>query len=79
MKETRESMNKITANGRTIYVSKYNSLENALSSLEHLTRPAWVVMGDYDDPWGGFWVCRPADAARLERAGYGLLHIPACE
>ena len=31
----------------------------------------WVVLGDSDQP-SPYWVATPADAARLERAGYEL-------
>jgi hypothetical protein len=73
MKAQRETMNKIIIDGKKIYLSKYHKVENALSSLSQYQKPARVVMGDYDDPWGGFWVCRPSDAARLERAGYEII------
>ena len=73
MKAQKETMNKIVIDGKKIYLSKYHKVENALSSLTQYRKPARVVMGDYDDPWGGFWVCRPSDATRLERAGYEII------
>ena len=64
--------NTIVVDGRPIRVSKFLSLSLARSNLLQRTKPAWIVMGDHDDPWGAFWVCRPVDAERLQRAGYEI-------
>jgi hypothetical protein len=55
-------MNKITKS--PIY--KFVSLANANSFVQHCVKPMWVMLGDDMR----FWVVTPADAARLERAGY---------
>jgi len=31
-----------------------------------------IVLGDHDGERGEFWVVTPADASRLERAGYEM-------
>ena len=46
--------------------SKYNTRENAYSSLEHRVEPGWVMLGDD----GCYWVTTPANCAKLERMGY---------
>jgi hypothetical protein len=65
--------NKIIVNGRTIYLSKFHSLDSARRFGTNGTKPSWIIMGDHDDPWGGYWSCRPVDAVRLENAGYELV------
>jgi hypothetical protein len=34
--------------------------------------PLWLVLGDHAGDEGEYWLVTPADAARLERAGYAL-------
>ena len=75
MNQNRESlMNKVMLGERTIRVSKFHSLALARQCASQSVKPTWIVMGDYDDPWGGFWTCRPVDAGRLEKAGYELTY-----
>jgi hypothetical protein len=60
----------LTLDGRRIQISPFRNLELAFSSAER--HPGWanmVVMGDC--PW--YWVVSPADASRLERAGYEIV------
>jgi hypothetical protein len=46
----------------------FSSLERARSFASHAVKPMWVVLADYPT---AVVVC-PADAARLERAGYEI-------
>lgn len=46
--------------------AEFNSRKLAFSSLDYYVKPARVMLGDNDK----FWVVSPADAARLEKAGY---------
>jgi hypothetical protein len=60
----------LTLGGRLIQIRAFRNLELAFSSAER--HPGWafcVVMGDC--PW--YWVVSPADASRLERAGYEIV------
>lgn len=63
--------NKVTDGARTIWVSKFHNESRARSFAARATK-AWIVLGDTTDQFGAFWVCRPVDAARLERAGYEI-------
>lgn len=51
----------------TIY--KFVELTNARSFIEHATKIMLIVHGDDMR----FWVVTPADAARLQRAGYEIV------
>lgn len=51
---------------------EFRSLELARQCVAHCAKPHWIVMGDCDEDGGVFWVVLPADAARLERAGYEM-------
>jgi hypothetical protein len=55
--------------------AEFRSLELARSYAERCTKPHWVVQGDIDGDGenGRYWVVLPADAARLEAAGYELV------
>jgi len=52
----------------------FGSLERAKSYAARCTKPMWVVLGDVDEDTGTAvaWVVCPADAAKLERAGYEI-------
>ena len=52
----------------------FGSLERARSFAARCNRPMWIVMGDVDpdSDQATAWVVCPADAAKLERAGYEL-------
>ena len=67
-----QTMNSVKIDGRTILVSKYHTLSLARNHAAQRLKPARIVTGDYDDPWGAFWVCRPVDAERLQKAGYQI-------
>ena len=66
-------MSKVKLNRKTINVAKFHSIALAKQSLAHRIKPAWIVAGDYYDPYGRFWICRPIDASRLEKVGYEIL------
>lgn len=51
----------------------FRSLERARSFASRALKAMWVVLGDHDGETGVAWVVCPADAARLERAGYEIL------
>ena len=57
--------------------AEFRSLENARFYAERCsgTKPHWVVQGDVDGDGenGRWWVVLPADAARLEAAGYEIV------
>ena len=50
----------------------FSSLERAQSYAAQCAKPMWVVLGDRDGDEATAWVVCPADAAKLERAGYEL-------
>ena len=51
---------------------RFNTLANASSFANRATYPMRIVLGDHDGERGEFWVVTPADASRLERAGYEM-------
>ena len=55
--------------------AEFRSLELARSYAARATKLHMVVQGDIDDDGehGRYWVVLPADAARLEAAGYELV------
>jgi hypothetical protein len=55
--------------------AEFRSLDLARFYAERCTKAHWVVQGDLDDDGenGRFWVVLPADAARLEAAGYEIV------
>ncbi|MCG3138814.1 MAG: hypothetical protein HJJLKODD_02683 [Phycisphaerae bacterium] len=60
----------VTIDGRKIRGSRFRELSNAINSLDHAVKPMLVMLGDNDGENYEFWVVTPADAQRLERAGY---------
>ena len=54
----------------TLY--RFNTLLSATKCVEIATKPHRIVHGDPDSERREFWVVTPADASRLERAGYEL-------
>jgi len=51
----------------------FGSLERARSYAARCEKPMWVVLGDIEDTGAAVvWVVCPADAAKLERAGYEI-------
>ena len=60
-------MNRLTTiNGKQIYGYRFRSLGLARNFANRATKPLWIILGDHPE----FWVVRPVDADRLERAGY---------
>ena len=55
--------------------AEFRDLKLARAYAARCTKPHWVVQGDIDDAGeqGRYWVVLPADAARLEAAGYELV------
>ena len=51
---------------------RFNTLASATGFANRATNPMRIVLGDHDGERGEFWVVTPADASRLERAGYEL-------
>jgi len=51
----------------------FGNLDRARSFASRAVKALWVVLGDNDGETGIAWVVCPADAARLERAGYEIL------
>lgn len=58
-------MNKITINGRTVYYSRFASLDLARSYADGC-KGMGVMFGDHPC----YWVATLADCQRLEKAGY---------
>jgi hypothetical protein len=54
--------------------AEFRDLSLARHYAASCTKSHWVVLGDIDDDGenGRYWVVLPADAARLERAGYQI-------
>ncbi|OPZ66458.1 MAG: hypothetical protein BWY82_03003 [Verrucomicrobia bacterium ADurb.Bin474] len=55
-----------TINGKTIYGSRFYSLELAESCVSRMIKPGRIILGDFSE----YWVVLPVDAERLVRAGY---------
>lgn len=55
------------------HVAVFHNLELANLHAEHCVKPHWIVMGDNDGEIGKYLVATPADAQRLERAGYEMV------
>ncbi len=51
---------------------RFSTLANATSFSNRASYPMRIVLGDHDGERGEFWVVTPADAQRLERAGYEM-------
>ena len=49
---------------------RFSTLTNAMNFVNRATYPMRIVLGDHDGERGEFWVVTPADASRLQRAGY---------
>ena len=67
---TKNTTTTITIDGRTIRPDVYSSAELAWQSVGHAVKPMRVMLGDVIDDWPQWWVVTPADATRLEWAGY---------
>lgn len=52
-------------------IAKYHNENLARQACERSIKN-WLVLGDINDPMGKFWIVRPVDAAKLQRAGYEL-------
>jgi hypothetical protein len=55
------------------HIAVFRNPELASSYADHCVKPHWVVLGDNDGESGEYWVVTPADAQRLERAGYEMI------
>lgn len=55
------------------HIAVFRNLDLANLHAGHCVKPHWVVMGDNDGETGKYWVVTPADAQRLERAGYEMI------
>lgn len=53
-------------------IFRFNTLTSAKAFQARANDIMMIVLGDHDDEQGGFWVVTPADAARLEHAGYEM-------
>jgi hypothetical protein len=51
---------------------RFTTLAIAASFTNRATYPMRIVLGDHDGEHCEFWVVTPADASRLERAGYEM-------
>ena len=51
---------------------RFNALANASNFANRATYPMRIILGDHDGERSQFWVVTPADASRLERAGYEM-------
>lgn len=52
-----------------IWTAKFKSINLARSFAARGLKANWIVLGDD----GQYWVVRPVDAARLERAGHEII------
>jgi hypothetical protein len=55
------------------HIAVFRNLELANFHADHCVKPHWIVLGDNDGESGEYWVVTPADAQRLERAGYEMI------
>lgn len=55
------------------HIAVFSNRELATSYAAHCVKPHWIVLGDHDGDNGEYWVVTPADAQRLERAGYEMI------
>lgn len=55
------------------HVATFRNLSLAQSYADRCVKPHWIVLGDNDGENGEYWVVTPADAQRLEHAGYEML------
>ena len=53
-------------------IAAFSNLELANFYADRCVKPHWIVLGDHDGDVGEYWVVTPADAQRLERAGYEM-------
>jgi hypothetical protein len=59
-------MKTLKINGKTIRYSEYKSRRTANVALDNAIGYQRLMLGDN----GAYWIVKPADADRLERAGY---------
>jgi hypothetical protein len=55
------------------HIAVFQDIGLAESYVTRCVKPHWIVLGDNDGEIGEFWVVTPADAQRLERAGYEMI------
>lgn len=55
-------------------IAVFRNFELAVGYASRCVKTHWVVLGDNDgDGDSEYWVVSPADAQRLERAGYDMV------
>ena len=55
------------------HIAVFRNPELANNYANRCIQPHWVVLGDNVGETGEYWVVTPADAQRLERAGYEMI------
>lgn len=55
------------------HIAAFRNLDLANLYADRCVKPHWIVLGDNDGDAGEYWVVTPADAQRLERAGYEMV------
>ncbi|MDO9053398.1 MAG: hypothetical protein Q7U37_05650 [Gallionella sp.] len=55
------------------HIAVFRNPELANNYANRCIKPHWVVLGDNDGENGEYWVVTPADAQRLEHAGYEMI------
>jgi hypothetical protein len=55
------------------HITVFRSFKNAASYASHCIKTHWIVLGYNDgESDGEYWVVTPADASRLNRAGFEI-------
>lgn len=55
------------------HIAVFRNPDLASLYADRCVKPHWIVLGDNDGEQGEYWVVTPADAQRLERAGYEMI------
>jgi len=51
---------------------RFSTLASATSFVNRTMYPMRIILGDHDGERDNYWVVTPADASRLQRAGYEM-------
>ena len=74
MEPTADRMGEIVIEGRSIRFAGFHSSTEARTYRDQFESKYYaLVLGDFDNPLGRFWVCTLGDAERLEGAGYLMI------
>ena len=74
MEPAADSMGEIVIEGKTIRFAGFHTSADARTYRDQFESKYYaLVLGDFDNPLGRFWVCTLGDAVRLEGAGYCLI------